>query len=56
LAGVDRPRTLEGKVRVFRLNDGSHEIGYAFREVIDLKSLDRDVIPADTPGDVAGSR
>jgi len=54
LAGVDRPDTLEGKVRVFRLNDGSHEIGYAFREVIDLKSLDRDVIPADTPGDVGG--
>ena len=54
LAGVDKSDALEGKVRVFRLNDGSHEIGYAFREVIDLKSLDRDVIPADAPGDVGG--
>jgi len=54
LAGVDHPDDLEGKVRVFRLNDGSHEIGYAFREVIDLRSLDRDVIPADAPGDVGG--
>ena len=54
LAGVDQPDALEGKVRIFRLNDGSHEIGYAFREVIDLRSLDRDVIPADAPGDVGG--
>jgi two-component system chemotaxis sensor kinase CheA len=32
---------LDGKVRVFRLNDGQHEIGYAFREVIDLMALGR---------------
>jgi len=54
LAGVDKPDELDGKVRVFRLNDGSHEIGYAFREVIDLMSLDRDVIPAEVPGAVSG--
>ncbi len=54
LAGVDQPDELEGKVRVFRLNDGQHEIGYAFREVIDLMNLDRDVIPADVPGAVSG--
>ena len=54
LAGVDNPDQLEGKVRVFRLNDGQHEIGYAFREVIDLMNLDRDVIPAEVPGAVSG--
>ena len=54
LAGVEKPDELEGKVRVFRLNDGAHEIGYAFREVIDLMSIDRDVIPADVPGAVNG--
>ncbi len=42
----------EGKVRVFRLNDGAHEIGYAFEEVIDLSTIDRDVIPADNPGEI----
>jgi len=54
LAGVENPDTLDGKVRVFRLNDGEHEIGYAFREVIDLMNLDRDIIPADVPGAVSG--
>ena len=54
LAGVDNPDQLDGKVRVFRLNDGSHEIGYAFREVIDLMNLDRDVIPAEVPGAISG--
>jgi len=54
LAGVDKPDELDGKIRVFRLNDGQHEIGYAFREVIDLMNLDRDVIPADVPGAVSG--
>lgn len=54
LAGVDNPKELDGKVRVFRLNDGSHEIGYAFSEVIDLMTLDREVIPADVPGDING--
>jgi two-component system chemotaxis sensor kinase CheA len=54
LAGVEKPKELDGKVRVFRLNDGSHEIGYAFRDVIDLMSIDRDVIPADVPGAVNG--
>ena len=27
----------DGKVRLFRLNDGASEIGYAFREVIDMR-------------------
>jgi two-component system chemotaxis sensor kinase CheA len=42
------------KVRVFRLNDGAHEIGYAFREVIDLSTIDNEVIPADNPAEVSG--
>ncbi len=42
------------KVRVFRLNDGACEIGYAFSEVIDLMTIDHDVIPAGNPGQVAG--
>jgi two-component system chemotaxis sensor kinase CheA len=54
LAGVEKPKELEGKVRVFRLNDGFHEIGYAFREVLDLMTLERDVIPAEVPGAVSG--
>jgi two-component system chemotaxis sensor kinase CheA len=54
LAGVEKFEELDGKVRVFRLNDGEHEIGYAFREVIDLMSLDREVIPAEIPGAVSG--
>jgi two-component system chemotaxis sensor kinase CheA len=54
LAGIDDPKSLDGKVRVFRLNDGNHEIGYAFREVIDLMSLSSEVIPAEDPGAVCG--
>jgi two-component system chemotaxis sensor kinase CheA len=54
LAGVAKPDELDGKVRVFRLNDGDYEIGYAFREVIDLMTLAGEVIPADVPGAVSG--
>jgi two-component system chemotaxis sensor kinase CheA len=53
LAGVDG-NELDGKIRVFRLNDGSHELGYAFREVIDLMAVEREVIPAGVPGAVSG--
>ncbi|MEO6224341.1 MAG: chemotaxis protein CheA [Sphingomicrobium sp.] len=42
------------KVRLFRLNDGRHEIGYAFREVIDFATIDNDVIHAERPGEVSG--
>jgi two-component system, chemotaxis family, sensor kinase CheA len=38
---------------VFRLNDGNHEIGYAFREVIDLAPIENEVIPADNPGEIS---
>ena len=42
------------KVRVFRLNDGVNEIGYAFRDVVDLSAIEHDVIPADNPAEVSG--
>ena len=54
LAGVEKPDELGGKVRVFRLNDGQHELGYAFREVIDLMTLASEVIASDVPGEVSG--
>ncbi|HEY0629604.1 MAG TPA: chemotaxis protein CheW, partial [Sphingomicrobium sp.] len=54
LAGVDQLDGLNGKVRIFRLNDGEHEIGYAFREVIDMMTLEKDVIPAENVGEVGG--
>ena len=54
LAGVAQDETFEGKVRLFRLNDGVQEIGYAFSEVIDLMTIDHDVISAIVPGQVSG--
>jgi two-component system chemotaxis sensor kinase CheA len=54
LAGAEALDKGETKVRVFRLNDGSHEIGYAFSEVIDLMAMDNELIPADLPGAVSG--
>jgi len=44
----------EGNVRLFRLNDGSHEVGYAFAEVLDFATIENDVIHADRPGEVSG--
>ena len=41
-------------VRLFRLSDGSREIGYAFDTVIDLKALSHDVIASGTEGEVSG--
>jgi two-component system chemotaxis sensor kinase CheA len=54
LAGMDVPPTHGGKTRIFRLNDGSSEIGLAFREVIDLSQISAEIIPAVAPGLVAG--
>lgn len=52
LAGVNGELP-DGKVRLFRLNDGTNEIGYAFREVIDLSAIAHDIIPAEHPGEVS---
>ncbi len=54
LAGIDSDPPSEGKVRVFRLSDGHQEIGYAFREVIDLMAIDGTIIPAERPGAISG--
>jgi two-component system chemotaxis sensor kinase CheA len=53
LAGATREE-LGDKVRVFRLNDGAHELGYAFAEVLDFAAIDNDVIHADCPGEISG--
>lgn len=53
LAGVQGDLPPE-KVRLFRLNDGTCEIGYAFREVIDLSAIAHEVIPAEYPAEVSG--
>lgn len=54
LAGASSPRGTADNVRVFRLSDGAHEIAYALREVIDIKTLDNPVLPAAVPGEVEG--
>jgi len=52
LAGVNGELPTE-KVRLFRLNDGANEIGYAFREVVDLSTIAHEVIQAEVPGEIA---
>ncbi len=54
LAGAVKAEIGEGKVRVFRLSDGVHEIGYAFAEVIDFATIEHDVIHAERPGEISG--
>lgn len=54
LAGATADQLGEDKLRLFRLNDGSHEVGYAFAEVIDFASIDNDIIHADRLGEVSG--
>jgi two-component system chemotaxis sensor kinase CheA len=53
LAGVSGDLPAE-KVRLFRLNDGTCEIAYAFREVIDFSTIAHEVIPAEYPGEISG--
>ena len=54
LAGVRTAELGEGNVRLFRLNDGAHEIAYACREIIDFAVVDHEVIPAEREGEVSG--
>jgi two-component system chemotaxis sensor kinase CheA len=54
LAGVSTADLGEGKVRLFRLNDGAHEIGYAFSEVIDFATIEGEVIHAEQAGEISG--
>jgi two-component system chemotaxis sensor kinase CheA len=54
LAGATGAEFGDEKVRLFRLNDGAHEIGYAFAEVIDFATIENDVIHSENPGEVSG--
>jgi two-component system chemotaxis sensor kinase CheA len=54
LAGVADGKLGDGKVRLFRLNDGAHEIGYAFAEVVDFATVDGEVMHAERPGEISG--
>src|SRR5437764_8261815 len=54
LAGAELEQLGQDKVRVFRLNVGPHEIGYAFAEVLDFAAIENDVIHADRPGEISG--
>src|SRR5207342_3097788 len=54
LAGAVGGEIGNEKVRLFRLNDGLHEIGYAFSEVIDFATIEHNIIHADRPGEISG--
>ncbi len=54
LAGAGSAELEDEKLRLFRLSDGVHEIGYAFKEVIDFATIEHDVIHAEKPGEVSG--
>src|SRR5438270_989180 len=54
LAGASSAEIGDGKVRLFRLNDGAQEMGYAFAEVIDFATIEHDVIHAERPGEISG--
>src|SRR6059058_970654 len=54
LAGASAEELGGDKVRLFRLNDGLHEIGYAFAEVIDFAAIDHDIIHSERPGEISG--
>ena len=54
LAGATYEQLAGDKVRLFRLNDGAHEIGYAFAEVLDFAAIENDVIHSDRLGEISG--
>lgn len=53
LVGVSEAEVGEVR-RLFRLSDGATEVGYAFREVIDIKAMDGELVRADRPGEFEG--
>jgi two-component system chemotaxis sensor kinase CheA len=54
LAGTRLDELGNGNVRLFRLNDGSHEIAYACREVIDFAVIEHEIISAEHEGEISG--
>ncbi len=54
LAGLEAGCAPESAFKLFRLCDGASEIAYAFSEVIDLASIDADIIVSEVPGEIEG--
>jgi two-component system chemotaxis sensor kinase CheA len=54
LAGAESGELGDDKLRLFRLSDGTHEVGYGFREVIDFATIEHDVIHSERAGEVNG--
>jgi two-component system chemotaxis sensor kinase CheA len=54
LAGASLASISGEKIRLFRLNDGAQEMGYAFAEVIDFAAIEHEIIHAERPGEVSG--
>jgi two-component system chemotaxis sensor kinase CheA len=54
LAGAASEQIEGEKVRLFRISDGVHEIGYAFAEVLDFAAIENEVIHADRLGEISG--
>jgi two-component system, chemotaxis family, sensor kinase CheA len=54
LAGARAEELGDGNVRLFRLNDGSNELAYAFAEVIDFAAIEHEVIRAEREGEIGG--
>ena len=54
LAGASLSELSGDRLRLFRLSDGSHEMGYAFAEVVDFATVDREVIHAERLGEISG--
>ncbi|WP_106639197.1 chemotaxis protein CheA [Allosphingosinicella vermicomposti] len=52
LAGCERAP--EGRTRLLRLTDGTAELAYAFREVIDIMPLAAEIHPAIDAGEIGG--
>jgi two-component system chemotaxis sensor kinase CheA len=52
LAGAAKDQLGGDKIRLFRVNDGSQEVAYAFAEVLDFATLDHEVIHSDQSGEV----
>ena len=54
LAGATSDQLTDAKVRLFRLNDGTSEMAYAFAEVVDFATIENDIIHTDRPGEISG--
>ncbi len=53
LAGVAETEIADVR-RLFRLNDGATEVAYAFRDVLDIKGVDGELVHAEVPGEIEG--